>query len=85
VCVDREHRGKGLLARLYEQLRVSLGEDFDLCVTEIATRNRVSVRAHERMGFETISTYTDMREEWVIVAWDLTRPAVLGPGGLPPT
>jgi GNAT superfamily N-acetyltransferase len=85
VCVDREHRGKGLLARLYEQLRVSLGEDFDLCVTEIATRNRVSVRAHERMGFETISTYTDMHEEWVIVAWDLTRPAVLGPGGLPPT
>ena len=78
VCVDREHRGKGLLARLYEQLRVSSGPDFDLCVTEIATRNRVSVRAHERMGFEIISTYSDPREEWVIVAWDLSRPAILG-------
>ena len=77
VCVDRQHRGKGLLARLYEQLRVSLGPGFDLCVTEIATRNRVSVRAHERMGFEIISTYSDPREEWVIVAWDLSRPAVL--------
>ena len=76
VCVDREHRGKGLLARLYEQLRVSSGPDFDLCVTEIATRNRVSVRAHERMGFEIISTYSDPREEWVIVAWDLSRPTV---------
>ena len=77
VCVDRQHRGKGLLARLYEQLRISLGEGFDLCVTEIATRNRVSIRAHERMGFEIISTYSDPREEWVIVAWDLSRPAVL--------
>lgn len=77
VCVDREHRGQGLLARLYEQLRVSLGQSCDLCVTEIATRNRVSVRAHEKMGFETISTYSDPREEWVIVAWDLSRPAVL--------
>ena len=43
------------------------------CVTEIATRNRVSVRAHERMGFEALSTYSDGREEWVIVAWDLSR------------
>ena len=75
VCVDLEHRGKGLLARLYEQLRVSLGQSWDLIVTEIATRNVVSVRAHERMGFEIISSYSDAREEWVIVAWDLSRPA----------
>jgi hypothetical protein len=80
VCVDREHRGMGLLARLYDQLRVSLSSPCDLCVTEIATRNRVSVRAHEKMGFEAISTYSDRREEWVIVAWDLSRPAIIGQG-----
>lgn len=78
--MDREHRGNGLMARLYEQLRMSLGHAHDLCVTEIATRNRVSVRAHERMGFEVISTYSDPREEWVIVAWDLSRPAAIGQG-----
>jgi hypothetical protein len=77
TCVDREHRGKGLMARLYEQIRVSLGQGCDLCVTEIATRNRVSIRAHERMGFEIISTYSVPREEWVIVAWDLSRQAVI--------
>jgi GNAT superfamily N-acetyltransferase len=76
VCVDREHRGKGLLARLYEQIRLSLGQSCDLCVTEIATRNRVSVRAHEKMGFEIISAYSEPREEWVIVAWDLTHPRI---------
>jgi len=76
VCVDRAQRGQGLLARLYEQLRVSVGQSCDLCVTEIAVRNRVSVRAHEKMGFEIISTYSDPHEEWVIVAWDLARPAV---------
>lgn len=75
VCVDREHRGKGLLARLYDQVRLSVADDCDLCVTEIATRNQVSVRSHERMGFEIISAYSDPREEWVIVAWDLSRPA----------
>ena len=75
VCVDRDHRGKGLLARLYEQVRASLPFRCDLCVTEIATRNVVSVRAHERMGFKTISTYSDGQEEWVIVVWDLSRAA----------
>lgn len=79
VCVDREHRGRGLLARLYDQLRLELGASRELCVTEIAVRNPVSVRAHEKMGFEIISRYSDSREDWVLVAWDLSRPAVIPP------
>jgi GNAT superfamily N-acetyltransferase len=75
VCVDRDFRGQGLLARLYDRLRVALEGDCDLCVTEIATRNVVSVRAHEKMGFEAIANYSDGREDWVIVAWDLAVPA----------
>ena len=63
------------VARLYDQVRVSLPFPCDLCVTEVATRNQVSLRAHERMGFEPVSTYSDGREDWVVVAWDLSRPA----------
>ncbi|MGH8192577.1 MAG: GNAT family N-acetyltransferase [Rhodanobacteraceae bacterium] len=80
VCVDRDYRGHGLLPRLYGQLSISLSTVCDLCVTEIATRNRVSVRAHEKMGFEAISTYSDNREEWVIVVWDFPRPALADRG-----
>lgn len=77
VCVDRAYRGRGLLARLYEQVRLSAPKTYALCVTEIAVRNQVSIRAHERMGFEAISSYSDGSEAWAIVAWDLARPAVL--------
>ena len=73
VCVDRDYRGQRLLARLYHQVRDALGSACDLCVTEIATRNVVSVRAHEAMGFEAIAHYGDGREDWVIVAWDMRR------------
>jgi GNAT superfamily N-acetyltransferase len=76
VCVDRDFRGQGLLAGLYDQLRLALASTCELCVTEIATRNVVSVRSHERMGFEPIAHYDDGREAWVIVAWDLSQPAV---------
>jgi hypothetical protein len=74
VCVDRAHRGQGLLARLYDQVRLSVGRGYDLCVTEISKRNQVSLRAHQRMGFEVISAYNDSAENWLIVAWDLSRP-----------
>jgi GNAT superfamily N-acetyltransferase len=73
VCVDRDHRGRGLLAALYHQVGRALAGTHALCVTEIATRNVVSVRAHEKMGFEAIGHYGDGREEWVIVAWELAR------------
>lgn len=76
VCVDRAHRGHGLLARLYEQIRIAAPEGYELCVTEVAVRNQVSLRAHWRMGFETISTYSDESEAWEIVAWNLGLPAV---------
>jgi GNAT superfamily N-acetyltransferase len=75
VCVDRAHRGKGLLRRLYEHLGRSV-TDCDLCVTEIAIRNRVSLRAHEKMGFEIISTYSDASDDWAVVAWELSPGAV---------
>lgn len=71
VCVDRAYRGQGLLSRLYHHIGQSLSSDYDLCITEIATRNKVSVHAHEKMGFEPISTYADDQEQWIIVAWDL--------------
>ena len=74
VCVDREHRGQGLMSRLYRHLRQSAPSEYDLCVTEVARRNEVSLRAHEKMGFETIATYSDGAQEWTIVAWELRGP-----------
>lgn len=75
VCVDRPHRGQGLSARLYHQVRRSLPPGYELCVTEVAARNRVSLHAHERLGFELLSRYDSDDEEWVVLGWDLSQPA----------
>lgn len=73
VCVARAYRGHGLLARLYEHVQQTVPTEYQLCVTEIAARNRVSVHAHLRLGFERIATYSDRSETWVIVAWKLAH------------
>lgn len=73
ICVDKDFRGQGLLSRLYHETGKRLSSDYQLCVTEIATRNTVSLRAHLKMGFELVSTYHDGKELWNVVVWDLQK------------
>ena len=70
VCVAEGYRGQGVFDGLYAKHKELLSGQYDLCVTEIAVRNTRSIRAHERVGFQTIHTYTDDSELWNVVLWD---------------
>ena len=70
VCVAASHRGRGVFDALYRGHATHYSERFDLVVTEAATRNTRSMRAHARVGFETIDTYRDDVDEWAVIAWD---------------
>lgn len=71
VCVAEAWRGQGVFDGMYQKLRSVCRPDFDFVVTEVAGRNARSLRAHRRMGFETIYTYPDETtgEIWHIIAW----------------
>jgi hypothetical protein len=71
VCVAKDFRGQGLLRRLYHETRNRLPHGYQLCVTEVAARNVVSLKAHQKMGFEVVSTYHDGKELWKVMVWDL--------------
>ena len=70
ICIAKEHRSKGLFEKLYEHHKKVYQIQFDLCVTEISSRNHRSLRAHEKIGFKVIHTHTDKLDEWVVVGWD---------------
>ena len=70
VCVDKAHRGTGLFDALYHQHREQLRSRFDCVVTEVSVRNTRSLRAHARVGFETVHTYRDAIDTWAVVLWD---------------
>jgi hypothetical protein len=53
-------------------VRQSLPAKYEVCVTEIAVRNRVSLSSHEKIGFRTIFDYSDGQEDWAVVAWDVS-------------
>ncbi|MEM9847238.1 MAG: GNAT family N-acetyltransferase [Bacteroidota bacterium] len=70
VCVAKDWRGKGVFKGLYQHMQQTMSADFDVIVTEIATRNTRSMRAHEKVGFEVLDIYQTDEEEWAIVGWD---------------
>jgi GNAT superfamily N-acetyltransferase len=70
VCVHKNFRGQGLLSKLYHETRNRLPDGYQLCVTEISTRNVNSLKVHQKMGFEIIGTYRDEKELWNVVAWE---------------
>lgn len=71
VCVDKRHRGTGVLDRCYEEFKNIFKEKYDFGITEIATTNRRSLNAHQRIGFKEICRYHDTAQtEWSIVVWD---------------
>jgi ribosomal protein S18 acetylase RimI-like enzyme len=70
ICVKEEYRGKGIFDQLYNKHKELYSEKFDFCLTEVAVRNKRSMKAHNRVGFKTIATYRDDQEEWNIMVWD---------------
>lgn len=74
VCVAKAYRGQGIFAGLYQQMKKEMSPHFKYIITEIATRNTRSMRAHEKVGFETIHIFSTPEEEWAIVAWDWSEP-----------
>lgn len=71
VCVAKSHRGQGVFDGMYAQHRRQMSDRYDFVITEIASRNQRSLRAHARVGFEIIHRFTAPDgEEWDIVLWD---------------
>lgn len=72
VCVADGYRGQGIFDKLYQHHRNVYSNRYQLLITDIAERNTRSLRAHERVGFQRISSFYDdlLGESWVIVVWD---------------
>jgi L-amino acid N-acyltransferase YncA len=67
VCVAKEDRGKGVFAGLYREMQYCMRHDFEYIVTEVDSRNTRSVRAHEKVGFQTIHIYPEGEIEWHVI------------------
>ena len=72
ICVAEGYRGMGVFDGMYYKMKEVCRADYDFVITEIAARNIRSIRAHARVGFETLHAFSDAvaGEEWRLVVWD---------------
>ena len=73
ICIADGYRGVGIFDGLYRTMAVTYGDRFDFTVTEVAARNTRSLKAHARVGFQTLHVYPDPTtgEDWHVIALDL--------------
>ncbi|WP_223789166.1 GNAT family N-acetyltransferase [Marinicella meishanensis] len=67
VCVAKAWRSQGVFGALYEHLCAGLKGHFPFLITEIASHNTRSLRAHEKVGFAPWVVYADGPTQWHIV------------------
>ncbi|MEO6168518.1 MAG: GNAT family N-acetyltransferase [Chitinophagales bacterium] len=71
VCIEKNYRGRGLFSRLYTGLRTRLSNQYNLLITEVASRNKRSINSHLRVGLKVIHQYKDLSgEQWELMVWD---------------
>lgn len=70
VCVAEAVRGCGVFEGMYAAYQQYYSPFYRYIVTEIADRNRRSLRAHEKVGFSTWHRYDTAVESWHIVGWE---------------
>ncbi len=70
ICIAETYRGTGLFKALYKKHKEVYSPRFDLCLTEVASNNPRSLRAHHKQGFETVQTYRDIGNEWHVLVWN---------------
>ena len=72
VCVAKGYRGQQVFDRMFQHHHEVYGDRYRLLITDISANNTRSLRAHNRVGFETLHEFHDptIGETWVVVLWD---------------
>lgn len=71
VCVGERFRGQGVFDELHAFYRDTYKAKYKYLLTEISQRNQRSLKAHKRIGFQTIKQYQAPNGEiWDIVLWN---------------
>lgn len=74
ACVDKLYRGMGVFDAIYNHYAQYFKSRYDYIITEIDAKNTRSLKAHGRVGFETVREYVAPDGvTWHIVLWNIRK------------
>lgn len=76
LCVAKEYRGQNIVGKLYNKFRQQMEVQYQYCITDVASSNPRSLKAHIKAGFQVIDQLSYSGISWNIVLWDWTGPSL---------
>jgi hypothetical protein len=74
VCIDKAYRGKGLINKLFELMRIHLLKKYPLSLTFINKNNIPSQRAHtEKLKWTIIGDFEFNNNQYFILAYNMAK------------
>ncbi|MGB5554819.1 MAG: GNAT family N-acetyltransferase [Flavobacteriaceae bacterium] len=70
VCVSKNYRKQGVFRGMYHYYKQELEQEFDCLLTEVATSNQRSLKAHLSIGFTILKTQVSDGVSWELINWD---------------
>jgi len=68
VCIDQSLRGQGVLTRLYDCFFAVAPHEFNVSVVFVSVDNLASIKAHEKLEFETVDEFEFNSARYLIMA-----------------
>ena len=74
VCIAHQHRGKGVLATLFETMRLELVQHYPLSITFINKVNQPSLKAHtKKLGWEVVDEFEFNDNTYLGLAFEMDK------------
>ncbi len=75
ICIDKSHRGKGVLEGLFEFSRRVMQEKYPILVTFVNSKNTRSVNAHiNKLQMEIIQEFEYNSKRYIELVYDTSKP-----------
>jgi ribosomal protein S18 acetylase RimI-like enzyme len=70
LCVAKGYRGQGIVQKMYSHFQQQLSGEFAYCLTDVASTNPRSLKAHLKSGFQVIDSTAYDGVTFDIILWD---------------
>ncbi len=74
ICIDKDHRGQGIINLIFEEMRLTWLNRFDLSLTFINKANIISKEAHiKKLGWAIVDEFEFNDKTYLSLALDMTQ------------
>lgn len=73
ICIDIPYRGKALMNKITEAMRLEFVKRFPISLTFINQINKISTHAHQKLGWEIIDRFDFNNNRYITLGLDMTK------------